>query len=164
MTSFLGRATQDAVRSYLSNRQEALSCVARSPVVPSSASAGILDVRASTGSLRGTTGAIFASFQEQVALGILDQQRAATTRAYRYKLESGDGQEVLSYHWHPAGRSHVTEPHLHLGSLGGTFERLLAGRHLPTGEVSFQQFVRFLITEVGVRPLRDDWERVLAEG
>ncbi len=33
--------------------------------------------------------------------------------------------------------------------------------HLPTGQVSVAGFVRMLIAEFGVTPLRDDWQATL---
>jgi len=36
--------------------------------------------------------------------------------------------------------------------------------HVPTGRVSLEAVVRFLIVELGVTLRRDDWEDVLADG
>jgi len=36
--------------------------------------------------------------------------------------------------------------------------------HVPMGQVPFPSVVRFAIVELGARPLRSDWEAVLAEG
>mgnify|MGYP001271409931 FL=1 len=35
--------------------------------------------------------------------------------------------------------------------------------HIPTGRVSIEAVIRMLITEFGVRPLREDWEKRLNE-
>lgn len=81
--------------------------------------------------------------------------------AYQYKLDDRDGREILAYHWHPEGR--VTVPHVHVGA--GTAEgRLrpdLARAHLPTGHVPLRDVLRLAIAELGVRPLRPDWDAVL---
>ncbi len=37
----------------------------------------------------------------------------------------------------------------------------LAAAHVPTGPVSAAQFVRFLIEDLGVRTVREDWRGVL---
>jgi hypothetical protein len=39
----------------------------------------------------------------------------ASTRAYLYRLDDGDGREQVSWHWHPSGRSRFHRPHLHVG-------------------------------------------------
>jgi hypothetical protein len=56
-------------------------------------------------------------------------------------------------------------PHLHVSaSLDAQVNALTRLRidldkvHLPTGLVSLQAFVRMLIAEFGVRPLRADWQ------
>ena len=83
-----------------------------------------------------------------------------TVVGYRSELRLVDGPMLLAYHWHPVGVSPVTTPHLHLsGAVAGVD---LTKAHLPTGHVTLQDVVRFVITEWGVRPRRDDWPAVLA--
>ncbi len=65
---------------------------------------------------------------------------------------------VLQWHYHPyAGRN---DTHVHV-----TAERPDLGRleslHLPTGRVSFESLVRFLITDLRVVPAREDWQDAL---
>ena len=35
--------------------------------------------------------------------------------------------------------------------------------HLPTGYVPFEDVLRFCIVDLGVRPLSEDWDRILRE-
>lgn len=84
-----------------------------------------------------------------------------STTSYLYGLDDPDGREVLSYQWHPGGRSPVTWPHLHLGAAAEVGRSELARAHLPTGRVSIEELLRLAITELGVEPLRDDWREVL---
>ena len=72
-----------------------------------------------------------------------------------------DERLILSYHWHPNGRSRVKTPHLHVG--GRTTPVDLSKAHLPTGFVTLPAVIRMTITEFGVEPLRADWRDVLAE-
>ena len=85
------------------------------------------------------------------------------TVAYYYTLQETEGPEIFSYQWHPTQGSHVTFPHLHLGagSVEGEGMNILEGFHLPTGRVALEDFVRLLIEEIGIPPLREDWEAVL---
>lgn len=85
----------------------------------------------------------------------------ATLAAYRYDLWDRDGREILSYHWHPAARSHVTTPHLHLGMGAASWRPELAKAHLPTGRVTLEDVLLLAIQELDVPPLRGDWRTIL---
>jgi hypothetical protein len=74
-----------------------------------------------------------------------------------------EGRELVSYHWHPQGESPITWPHMHVGVNVQVGDRWLAKVHLPTGNVGLEQIVATAIVELGVEPLRDDWERLIAE-
>jgi hypothetical protein len=76
-----------------------------------------------------------------------------SSRAYYYRIDTTNGGELLSWHWHPDGR--FKQPHLHVAALNRR-------QHLPTGRVSLEAILRLLLTEFGVRPRRADWESVLA--
>jgi hypothetical protein len=81
---------------------------------------------------------------------------------YWYQVRRADGPEVLAFHWHPAGPgANIPFPHLHLGRALGAID-IDPKAHVPTGRVSLEAVVAFLIRELGVRPLRPDWESVLA--
>jgi hypothetical protein len=76
---------------------------------------------------------------------------------YNYAIEH-DGRDLVSYHWHPQGESPITWPHMHVGTdihVGG---RWFGKAHLPTGVVGLERVVALAITELGAKPLRDDWE------
>jgi hypothetical protein len=88
--------------------------------------------------------------------------------AYSHVLRDLDGNEIVAYHWHPAGISSVRHAHLHLSNqvrpieLGRNQTPLsLADMHLATGVVPLAHVVRMLIEEFGVAPLRDDWDAAL---
>jgi hypothetical protein len=67
---------------------------------------------------------------------------------------------LSAYHWHPAGRSPIVLPHLHLG--GDVARPKFTTVHLPTGRIALEEVLRFAITELDVRPLRGDWATVLS--
>ena len=90
----------------------------------------------------------------------------ARTLAYVYRLSldaAAEDSEILAWHWHPLTTPDRTNPHLHVGvdqpELGVTFAKL----HVPTGRVSFEEVVRFLVVDLGVQPARDDWEDVIGD-
>ena len=81
--------------------------------------------------------------------------------SYSYEVHDADGSEVLLYHWHPRGNSPVATPHLHLEQGAQVGRSEVRDAHLPTGEVSLNAILRVLIDEMGVRPVRSDWESIL---
>jgi hypothetical protein len=80
---------------------------------------------------------------------------------YQYTLRDIDDREIVAYHWYPEGRSHITTPHIHLGPGAEIGRRDLARAHLRAGRVMLEDMLQFVITELGVRPLRRDWSEVL---
>ena len=86
---------------------------------------------------------------------------------YVFSLALLDGTEIVSYHFADDPSATIRFPHVHLGPVTvrsdtpvrpGELHKV----HFPTGHVSFQQFIRLLITEFGVEPRRPDWEAILA--
>jgi hypothetical protein len=81
------------------------------------------------------------------------------TRAYRYHVMTEDLCEVVLWHWHPGGRSHYQDPHMHLGSTQLQTSAVISGaRHHPTGRIAFEQVLLQLLSEYSVAPRREDWE------
>lgn len=87
----------------------------------------------------------------------------ATSANYYYQVREQDGPEIIAFHWHPGRRGQPEFPHLHVASHVGSVH-MAAKHHVPTGRVSLESVVRFLIEELHARPLRQDWQRVLDEG
>jgi hypothetical protein len=85
----------------------------------------------------------------------------AETAAYDYRLSDQDDREIVAYHWHPEGQSHVRTPHLHLGPGAEIGRTALLRAHLPTGPVPIQDVLRLTIEGFNVEPARRDWDRVL---
>jgi hypothetical protein len=85
------------------------------------------------------------------------------TVGYFYALEDSNDQEIIAYHWHPEGRSPIRFPHLHIGSGAGCQREDLAGAHCPTGKIPVEEFLRFIIVDFRVEPLRPDWADVFTE-
>ncbi|PZE23172.1 hypothetical protein DEI86_15145 [Curtobacterium sp. MCBD17_028] len=85
---------------------------------------------------------------------------SVSTSAYRYRFVLR-AEEVFLMHWHPDGRSTYRLPHLRL-QLGGSRE--VVKEHLRTPRMRFEDAIEWAILLGGVRPGRDDWERVLETG
>lgn len=83
--------------------------------------------------------------------------------AYFYAVGRQDTGELLAFHWHPRGKSPVTTSHLHVRANIQIGERWLGKVHLPTGFVAIEDIVKLAIRELGVEPIREDWEALIAD-
>lgn len=174
-----GRTSIEAVDGFLAPLKGALACIAAAKISVSPGGRRDVGVDHSwtlnDGSgvdLVGRTPAnprvpitLRAIMGYRIVSGDEDPWRVRTT-GYHYVIAAGD-EEVLSYHWHPDGRSHIQGPHLHVGGAALTPGGVLTAKsHLPTETVSFESIIRLLIQDFGVEPRVEDWsERLeLSEG
>ncbi len=109
----------------------------------------------------------------QVKRGVLDDAGRASgwsidVIAYEYRLLDHLERELLVYHWHPEAAG-PDFPHIRVSAtLDAQVDAMtrreisLDKRHIVTGLVELREFVRMLITEFDVRPLRPDWKQRLA--
>lgn len=72
-----------------------------------------------------------------------------STAGYIYLVRQGE-QQILGYHWHPHPEWDIHFPHLHVYALERLERPDLVKAHYPTGRVSFESVLRFLIREFGV--------------
>lgn len=79
--------------------------------------------------------------------------------AYALFVSEDEAGQVFSWHWHPEIKPSC---HVHVGPRQGR-SRALYRLHLPSGRVSFEEVLRFLIEEMGVRPARKDWDAILSD-
>ncbi len=148
--------------------QRAVACVSRAVVIQGRPSANALSFLALSEDLAPLRGRprLALSFLHSFALRPLEADPSTSvvrSAAYFYQLHQQDGTEVIAFHWHPGRLGRVPFAHLHVESrIGpGLIERK---RHVPSGRVPFEAVVRFAIEELGVSPLRGDWQRVLHSG
>lgn len=80
-----------------------------------------------------------------------------STAAYIYAIQDKQGHEIFAYHWHPTSTPQYDYPHLHVHS------GILAKIHLPTRRISLEEILQLLITQLNVKPLKKEWEKVLRE-
>lgn len=81
--------------------------------------------------------------------------------AYQYTLLDADQHEILAFHLHPEGASHVVTPHLHLGPGAGQLRADLGAAHVPTGPVTLAAVARLAIEGFSVSPQRAAWDATL---
>lgn len=152
------RAALDAFRRHL---QRALACVTSAIVMVRPGNVALSQHPAPLGYDR----AVSLSLELFVVTEPMPDARRRQVRivGYSYAVHDRAGQELLTYQWHPVGRSPVVRPHLHLGSrllrpeLAPPFGRT----HWPTERVTLTAVLRAAIEDLGVEPLRDDWQERL---
>jgi hypothetical protein len=88
------------------------------------------------------------------------------TLAYEYNVERRkDRQEIICWHWEGEhGRNSV--PHIHVGMTKGHVSPITNKTHIPSGRVSVEDVVAFLIDELGVKPTKHrqtSWRDSLAK-
>jgi hypothetical protein len=162
------RTAAEAFEGHLRPLRRAISCVTQTiftyPAIHPRRSE-LVDVLLGSGEpvrLRGPD-RIHLRLRMRVRLSQLGPPRGpweAETAAYEYRLSDEDDREILAYHWHPDGQSHVTTPHLHLGPGAEVGRAALLTAHLPTGPVSIHEVLRLAIESLGTEPSRRDWDAV----
>ncbi len=123
--------------------------------------------------LRRRKGLSHVYFEAAQAFRIVKDQRypgewKVQTLAYTYnvkvapkKLREGESPDVIMWHWQPHRSPEHASPHTHPPTSHRLFGLSLPDLHVPTGRVSFEEIIRFLIGEVRVLPLDEDWPKVL---
>jgi hypothetical protein len=166
----LGETPQQAVGSYVSQIQRALSCITTSVL---SRRRDYTPERLQALTIGTDDGRVRLGGESRLSLSFTQHYRIVRASAdqgilwsvavvgYEYAYDDADGREIIAYHWHPEGRSLVGTPHLHLGYGAGVARLELQRTHLPTGMVSIEQVLHLGIEDLGVRTRRADWRSVL---
>jgi len=160
------RTPAEASRALTENLRQAVSCVTSAVLIPATGAA------ADTRALFFTRPPIALHGTRPLALDVTHVYRvedpASTsdwvtrTLGYRYQLYLRDGTELLAFHWHPQDPNPVKSPHLHLSAGAQVGFTDLTDAHIPTGPVDLRAVLCLAIEDLGVRPLRPDWQAILA--
>lgn len=86
---------------------------------------------------------------------------AVRTESYTYEiLDSITQNDLFCFHWEP--NSTVQYPHIHLGFAAKGHGLPIDNKaHIPSGRVAIEDVVAFLIKDLGVKPLTDNWITVV---
>lgn len=91
----------------------------------------------------------FAFSMVVATVAMEDGQRRMSTRKYIYDVREGRPQRgnttLVQWHWHP-NNGRVAYPHAHLPFSAPYSAKL----HVPTGRITFEDVVEFIIDELGV--------------
>ncbi|WP_141979690.1 hypothetical protein [Saccharothrix saharensis] len=162
-----GRTPSEAFDAFVDPLKEALSCLAHAKINVTHGGRTVVDEEHSLYLNRAT--AVELKGPARLELGIRMRYKIirdeslekgpfrVTTLAYDYLLARKSGEAVLNFHWHPSGKSHNKQPHIHVGTNELANDSVLTNKiHVPTGRVSVEQVLRAAI-ELGVQPIIPDW-------
>jgi hypothetical protein len=164
-----GRTQAEAVQNFIDPIRKALSCVTNMVAQVSGyhASQNPLGLTINGGSplpLKCEHKTRIA-IRQQFAVVSGEGERGpwkVSTENYIYEIEDEERNRLVAYHWHPGTGKDA--PHLHVGMGVGLEARPdFMHAHLPTGRVSIEEVLRWVIEECGVEPNRTDWKSVLDE-
>jgi hypothetical protein len=164
----IAKSQNEARRASLALFQRAISCISKAVIERGHSGEGVADFWSLENRyipLGGRDRLEFSFYHPYAVHQSLDApvRSVVHSSGYFYQVREQTGQKVIAFHWHPGRRGQPDFPHLHVTShVGGV--HISAKSHVPTGRVSLESVVRFLIEELHVRPLRRDWEQVLEEG
>ncbi len=98
-----------------------------------------------------------------------DGEYKASTLAYIYAVQldapenEGDS-EVIAWHWHPLTTPDRPAPHIHVRAERNDLGVTMSKAHIPSGRVSFEEIIRFLIEDLHVEPDRpEDWQEIVGD-
>jgi hypothetical protein len=165
-----GRTPEEAVRNFLEPLAAVAACVTDQGFVSRRPRAGepwrtahfqdhfaILDRRNGQ--------ALRLELRHRYAVSEAQGERGSwtvSTAEYIYEVADESDEVIAAWHWHPTSGQAGDEAHWpHLHAYGTRDTLTLHKLHLPTGRVSIEAIVRFLIEDLDVVPGREDWRAVL---
>ncbi len=87
-----------------------------------------------------------------------------STKQYLYSIFDAQIKELISFHFHPELTADpILYPHIHVyADDDPRFKQFnLHKRHIPSGRVALEDIIDWLISELGVQPIREDWQSIL---
>jgi hypothetical protein len=165
-----GRTPAEAAKAFLGPLALALSCITQGKITTTPGGRNSAGEHAWT--LNGGDGAPLGGeylLKASMQYRIVEDDREGmgpwrvTTDGYMYSVEDQSGRERISWHWHPGTSGPHKAPHAHLNegviSMEGSF---LARVPLPSGRITFEECIRYLIGSLQLEPLHEDWRDRLA--
>lgn len=162
-----------ALQEYLEELQKIVTCVAnevcycyvnqngRQSLAWSSAApedSGALRLRRNDGEI------LFIDIGQEVEDPIPDNRESVTTKYYLYSILDAEKKDLIGFHYHPdLDDDPVLYPHIHVyADADKRFSFFnLHKRHIPSGRVALEDVIEWLIVELEVKPLREDWKEIL---
>jgi hypothetical protein len=83
-----------------------------------------------------------------------------STRKYEYSLDDDDEREIVAFHWHPREQG-FDDPHIHISPGAGTLLEVFHRAYIPTGRVTFEDFIGFLIRDFAIKARNTAYKRLL---
>lgn len=159
-----GKTSSEAVTSFLEPIRQAVSCITKSVVVsgfdPNDRKPHVLTIANGDPVKLTSTPTLYLTVQMQYRVVKAEGERGpwkVKTAGYNYSVQDRSKKELFAYHWHPWVKPFY--PHLHICPASGV--NLLRKIHLPSARISIEDVLELLIEQFKVKPIRQDWEKVL---
>lgn len=109
---------------------------------------------------------LFIDIGQEVEDPIPTNSSTVTTKYYLYSILDSESKDLIGFHYHPElDDDPVLYPHIHVYADADKRFSLfnLHKRHIPSGRVPLEDVIEWLIVELDVKPLQEDWQTVLKE-
>lgn len=163
----------EAIQEYTTELQKIISCVASEVCYVFPNANGRLSLAWSSGEplqseplklLRTDGNSLYIDINQEIEDPRPANKESVSTRFYLYSILDADRNDLIGFHFHPElNEDPVQYPHVHVyADADKRFSFLnLHRRHIPSGRVALEDVIHWLIDELKVKPLREDWEKVL---
>jgi len=160
-----GKTSTQAVQNFLDPIRQAVSCITTHVVIASgfesvSGRAHVITINDGDPIIFPSNKSVRFSFQMQYRIVQAEGERGpwkVVTAGYNYSVQDRLEKEFFAYHWH----RWVKPPFPHLHVCPGSGVNNLRKVHLPTARISVEEILQLLIEQFRVKPIRNDWEKVL---
>ena len=162
-----GRTQQEAFDAFTEPLRQAISCVAHAKLTRSKLSSDLeqeVVLQPLPLQIPNSAYQLFMSHSFRYLKTGIGEWRVTSLR-YEYAVEVvKTRQEVVAFHWEGHRNGNAPFAHLHLGYANArNLPHLEPKPHIPTGRVAFEDVIYFLISELGISPLKEDWPSILAQ-
>lgn len=162
-----------AIQEYTTELQKIVSCVAHEVCYVFPNANGRLALAWSSGKpleseplrlLRHDGNPLFIDINQEIEDPRPANNETVSTKYYLYSILDADRKDLIGFHYHPdLDDDPVLYPHIHV--YADADERYsffdLHRRHIPSGRVALEDVIEWLIVELEVKAIREDWESVL---
>ena len=164
MTTNKGQA---ALNDYTEELQKIVSCVARDVCFVYPNREGRQALAWSQGPVklkRNDGGLLYIDISQEIDDPVPENKDAVSTREYIYSILDAEEKDLIGFHYHPdLDDDPVLYPHIHVyADADKRFSFFnLHKRHIPSGRVALEDVIEWLIIELEIKPLREDWKEIL---
>jgi len=159
----------EALNAYCEEIQKIVSCITNEVWYCSSSERDRLNFSVGNGFFRVTcedNSYLHTDINQEIEDPRTNGTGTVTTKYYLYSVADADSKDLVGFHFHPdLTEDPILYPHIH--AYAKDDKRFLSlelqRKHIPSGRVALEDVIRWLISELNVKPRRKDWDEVLTK-